>query len=211
MGNVGRSLVAVLTTALAAVVGRSAAAQWTPAFWVDLVQMPVAVARLELAGVPIADLRLLVPSLNARGISPTLFIESVRGIRLLDGWDSGRKNRDTPGMGGYVRRLHDVGLRGSQLAGAIERELRTRGVPAGPRSGHGSDVFSRGFLPADFESSSGPAAPGRPRGALVRESAPSDVERGRPGLVPRKADGTPRGRGNGDGAGVSRGSSRGRS
>jgi hypothetical protein len=147
MRRIGRSLAALYLMVLAGLLGRNASAQWTTDYWVDLVQMPVAVARLELAGVPHADLRLLVPSLNARGISPTLFIESVRGIRLLDGWDSARKNRDTPGMGGYVRRLHDVGLRGPQLAGAIQRELRTRGVPEGPRNARGSDVFARGFLP----------------------------------------------------------------
>jgi hypothetical protein len=50
-------------------------------------------------------------------------------------------------MGGYVRRLHDVGLRGPQLAGAILRELETRGIAEGPKSARGSDVFARGFLP----------------------------------------------------------------
>jgi hypothetical protein len=151
MRRIGRGLGALYLSVLAGLLVRNAAAQWTADLWVDLVQMPVAVARLELAGVAASDLRLLVPSLNTRGISPAIFIESVRGIRLLDGWDAGRENRDTPGMGSYVRRLHDVGLRGPQLAGAIQRELRTRGVPAGPRSARGSDVFARGFLPSQIE------------------------------------------------------------
>ncbi len=38
-----------------------------------------------------------------------------------------------PGLGAYVQRLHARGLRGPRLATAIHRELRRRGVPAGPK------------------------------------------------------------------------------
>ena len=122
-------------------------AQTTLSMWVDLVQMPVAVTRLELAGVPVAGLRLLVPALNQPSVRPRLFLEAVRGISILDfgSWDGATR----AGMGGYVRSLHERGLRGPALASAIHRELRRRGVPSGPKASapDAHDVFGPGYVP----------------------------------------------------------------
>jgi hypothetical protein len=132
--------------ALSAVFVRRADAQWTPALWVDLVQMPVAVAQLHVAGVPIAGLSLIVPALNVGTVTPTLFLSSLRGVTILDGWvwdDSG-----AAGMGAYVQALHARGLRGPALADAIHDELRDRGVPGGPKRANtlGFDVLNPAFF-----------------------------------------------------------------
>lgn len=142
----GRWAVALLGFAVAT---EEASAQRTTAVWMDLVQMPVAVARLEMAGIPLADLRLLVPALNVGSVTPTYFIETVRGIPLLayrdDRWDRG----EGEGTGGYVAVLHRRGLRGPALADAIHAELRRRGVPAGPkdRTARSHQVLHRDYLP----------------------------------------------------------------
>jgi hypothetical protein len=113
--------------------------------------MPVAVTQLELAGVPVAELRVVIPALNVGTVPPDVFLETVRAIPFL-----AYRNRKEgeEGLGGYVRALHARGLRGAALADAIHLELRNRGVPAGPRlrDKPGHDVLHRDFLPAGLRS-----------------------------------------------------------
>ena len=145
-------------------------AQASPALWADLVQMPVAVTQLELAGVPVAELRVVVPALNVETVPPGLFLETVRAVPFLAYRD--REGGDE-GLGAYVRALHERGLRGAALADAIHLELRNRGVPAGPRLRNkpGHDVLHRDFLPPGLRSEirrgRGPRGEGRGPGGGV--------------------------------------------
>ena len=151
--------------------------------------MPVAVAQLNVAGVPIAGLSLIVPALNVATVTPTLFLSSLRGVTVLDGWvgdDSG-----SAGMGGYVQALHARGLRGPALADAIQDELRDRGVPGGPKRTNtpGFDVLNPAFFSVVV-------------GRHVDPDVPIGVGRGRAGG--RGDQGGPSGRGDPP-AGPSRG------
>lgn len=215
MGSLTRWLRVGLFAAVVGTPSERAAAQWTPALWADLVQMPVAVARLQVAGVPVADLRFLVPALNVQTVSPTLFLESVRGMWVLDGWgvDPTRiRQQEGRGMGGYVQALHTRGLRGTDLADAIHRQLHSRGIPAGPKRPGAAGYY---VLAPDFVAAQTGWAPRDvPSGSSVESDLPSGGESrgdGGPRASPRDPGGgdsptAARGRRGGGASPASRGS-----
>ncbi len=164
-----------------------------------LVQLPVAVARVEAAGVPLADLRMLVPTLFEAGVPPSEILETVRFLPAVEGRDiafgidddefrrsvQGESARGSRGMGSYVQALHDRGLRGQELAEAIHRELNRRGIPAGGADGRGQParvpaerrgVLERGFLfEADDDARRGRSiAPGVGRGGPPADRGEAD-------------------------------------
>lgn len=100
----------------------------------------------------------------------------------------GRRAAPGPGLGEFVQRQLDRGLRGTDLADAIHRELRRRGAPAGPgdrRVGvRGGDRVARDLR--DLDARDRPDSRER-----VREA-----ERGRDRIPPGHARG--RGRGHGE-------------
>ncbi|HUO86678.1 MAG TPA: hypothetical protein VM617_04745, partial [Thermoanaerobaculia bacterium] len=55
------------------------------------------------------------------------------GERRVRADDDRDRRRPAAGLGAYVQVLLDDGLRGTELADEIHRELRRRGVPAGPK------------------------------------------------------------------------------
>jgi hypothetical protein len=105
-----------------------------------IVEMPLATAHAFDAGVPVDELALLTRSLVVGAVPPREFIEVVTlapvAYRIevveLDGDRPAPRRIQRPGLGAFVQAQHDRGLRGTELAGAIHRELRRRGVPAGP-------------------------------------------------------------------------------
>jgi hypothetical protein len=129
-----------------------ATAQWATERWVSLVEMPVAVTRLELAGFPLADLRLFVPALNVREVQPMLFLETVRGVPVmqhyyvLDDYDVGVSGAHPVNHGGYVQYLLSRGLRGTALADAIHGDLGSRGIVARSNRARGVDVLSDDYV-----------------------------------------------------------------
>lgn len=190
----------------------------------SLVQIPVAVARVQAAGVPLADVRMLVPALFDAGLSPSEILGTLRVLPATrerdirwgtDDREFDGEARGSSGMGAYVQHLHDRGLRGRELAEAIHAELRRGGIPAGG-PGHGdpgdrmdgqdryearTGVLERGFFPGveedDFVRGRG-AAPGA-RGKSGKAGA-GPAGKGRP-----DAKGPPAARG-GEGAGGGAGS-----
>lgn len=142
-------------------------------FLTELVQMPVAVTRLEIAGIPVAELTLVAPALNPRTVDPGLFNETLRVLPAaralecdrddfdddvldldfdlgfdsddLDDCEARRERGSDRGIGSYVQFLLDQGLRGRELTAAIHHGLNRRGIPAGPRRGRGAGPASRGF------------------------------------------------------------------
>ena len=158
-----RYLMAVAAVSLASPSAHRFAPQWTPALWVDLVQMPVAVATLRVAGVPVADLDVVVPALNVGSVGPTLFLSSLRGITVIDGWGrSDDRQGFGSGVGEYVRWAHSRGLRGRALADAIHGELRRRDFTVAPERSResGFDVLDPTFFGLALE-----GIPGQDEGA----------------------------------------------
>lgn len=104
-----------------------------------IVEMPLATAYSFDAGVPEDELVLLTRSLIDAVVPPRQFIEVVtlapvayRVERLeLDGDRPARRRIEGPGLGVFVQTQQARGLRGTELARAIRRELRRRGVVAG--------------------------------------------------------------------------------
>lgn len=115
-----------------------------------VVEMPLAVADAFDAGVPADDLALLARALVEGAVAPADFIEVVTLAPLAyegelveashrparDGRNDvegdRRRGPNGPGIGAYVQRQLDRGLRGPELSRAIHRELHRRGIPAGP-------------------------------------------------------------------------------
>lgn len=103
-----------------------------------IVEMPLATAYSFDAGVPEDELVLLTRSLIDALVPPRQFIEVVtlapiayRVERVELGGDRPARRRiEGPGLGVFVQTQHARGLRGTELARAIRRELRRRGVPA---------------------------------------------------------------------------------
>lgn len=163
--------------------------------WMELVQMPVAVTRAELAGVPVAELELLVPALNAERIEPDLFNETMRVLpvaeRIFVDHDP-QRGQGEDGVGGFVQAMLDRGLQGRDLAGAIHDELNRRGIPAGPAGrerrappasrGFALELDDLGLDDAEIERARGPIGPevGRGRGRPGEAGPPSDRGRGGP-------------------------------
>lgn len=104
-----------------------------------IVEMPLATAYSFDAGVPEDELVLLTRSLIDAVVPPRQFIEVVtlapvayRVERVELGGDRpARRGIEGPGLGVFVQTQHARGLQGTDLARAIHRELRRRGVPAG--------------------------------------------------------------------------------
>lgn len=170
--------------------------------WLELVQMPVAVTRAEVAGVPVAELELLVPALNAELVAPDLFNETMRVLpvaeRIFVDPDPERGARGEEGMGGFVQVMLDRGLRGRALAGAIHDELSRRGIPAGLEGrGRRPPPASRGFSleleDDEIERARGPIGPEVGRG---RRGPPDEAGGQGRGGPPGEA-GPTRGRGKG--------------
>ena len=174
--------------------------------WVEMVQMPVAVTRAEVAGVPVAELEILVPALNEQNVAPELFNETMRVLPVaeqifVEDVDPERESGEE-GMGGFVQAMLDRGLRGRALAQAIHDELNRRGIPAGGSArDRGAPPASRdfalgvedlGMTPDEIDRARGPLGPevGRGRGGPPGEAGPG---RGGP---PGEA-GPPSGRGGG--------------
>ncbi len=114
----------------------------------EYAQLPVAVARVEAAGVPVADLQLLLPRLLDSGLDAGDVLGALRVLPAVQERDVifGRDDDDydgeaggARGMGEYVAWLHERGLRGPEMARAIHQELRRRGVPAGGGRGERMD------------------------------------------------------------------------
>lgn len=116
-----------------------------------VVEMPLAVADAFDAGVPADDLAFLTRALVEGAVPAADFIEvvmlaplayevelveaanrPVRDGRIDRSRDRDRRTQDGPGIGAYVQRQLERGLRGPELSRAIHRELRRRGIPAGP-------------------------------------------------------------------------------
>lgn len=113
-----------------------------------VVKMPLAVADAFDAGVPADELGVLTRSLIEGAVPPADFIEVVTlapvvyvprvglapaaPVRLKGAAAVRPRRAPGPGIGVYVQRQLARGLRGPELATAIHRELRRRGVPAGP-------------------------------------------------------------------------------
>lgn len=183
--------------------------------WIGLAQMPVAVARLEVAGVPSKELGMLIPALNTRDVSPSRFLETVWGIPVLWGDDANAYagTGSEEGVGSYVQAMHARGLRGRELADAIHDELNRRGVPAGGRSGERRrDALDPDYLPDEWVDGRfrddplfrpGADASDRPRGKgrIFREverpdrrpaDSPAVLRRGGPDRGGAGPDGPPR-------------------
>lgn len=186
--------------------------------WMELVQMPVAVTRAELAGVPVAELELLVPALNAEMIEPDLFNETMRVLpvaeRIFVDDDPQRGPPGEDGVGGFVQAMLDRGLQGRGLAGAIHDELNRRGIPAGPAGrdrrappasrGFALELDDLGLDDDEIERARGPIGPevGRGRGRPGEVGPPSDRgRRGPPGEAGGPEGKGPPGEGRGGGPG----------
>jgi hypothetical protein len=203
-----RALAGVWTAVLAS--AGTLSAQWTTDRWVSLAEMPVAVTRLEVAGIPLADLRLFVPALNVTQIQPSLFLETVRGVPVMQQYYVMDDNYvDMSGAhptnhGGYVQYLLSRGLRGTALADAIHQDLQTRGVQMSTtRSGridvlhpdyivipNGSSAVGRGRAEGQKGATATPgrgAAGGSGRARSLGDDLRSGkgVNEGRPTLEPR--------------------------
>lgn len=106
-----------------------------------IVEMPLATAYAFDAGVPGDELLVLTRSLVDAAVPPREFIEVVTlapvayRVERVEraGGQVARRRTGGPGLGAFVQAQHARGLRGTELASAIHRELRRRGVPAGPK------------------------------------------------------------------------------
>lgn len=158
----------------------------------EYAQLPVAVARVEAAGVPVADLQLLLPRLLDSGLDASDVLGALRVLPAVQerGVIFGRDDEGyegeaggVRGMGEYVGWLHERGLRGPELARAIHEELNRRGVPAG--GGRGTGMGDRrdpedgwGMIPGVLEEE---YLPGRADDEFVRgRGVPPGARRGGP-------------------------------
>jgi hypothetical protein len=159
-----------------------------------IVEMPLATAYSFDAGVPEDELVLLTRSLIDAAVPPRQFIEVVtlapvvyRIEHVELGRDRPARRRiEGPGLGVFVQTQHARGLRGTELARAIHRELRRRGVPA-----EGPEVRRAWLVDGDLVIVDRDR---RPRGRRIPPGHLKKLDRGGP-------DGTPPGHAEGRGKG----------
>jgi hypothetical protein len=161
-----------------------------------LVELPVAVARAADAGVPLEELRDIVRQLRDARIQPHEAIDLIRFATVTEALRGDRPDgmpvqgaADAPGLrlSELIRDRLAAGVRGTQLADEIHRELRRQGVPVAAQR-RGPRPLSPDFIPPEGRrpDRTGPPAgvgpPGRPgqQGPPDRPGASPD----RPGAQP---------------------------